>query len=279
MKLLIFGGTGLLGRAVRKKLPAAWEAFCPAHAEYDLCGEGAAERALLDYRPDAVLNCAAMTDVDRCERQPELAFSINAGAVRMLAAACEHAKVPFYHVGTDYVFDGSASSPIAETAAPHPINVYGKSKRAGELAALERGGCVMRVQWLYGHGKSAFVDRILRAPEDAPLPVVSDCFGIPTFADDAAQMLLALIAAGARGLFHGACLGCASWLDFAEEILTRTNLRRTLRPVPSEALNRAAKRPKYTVLDTAKLQKRCPLRPWQEALGDFLSQRGFAGRQ
>lgn len=267
-----------MGRAVRRALPGEWVAFCPSHKVCDLCEEGAAEIALSYYKPDAVLNCAAMTDVDRCEKQPHLAFAVNRDAVMLLAAACEKAGVPLYHIGTDYVFDGTATAPISEDAIPNPVNVYGQSKLEGERAVLEKGGCVLRVQWLYGHGKSAFVDRILNAKEDEPLPVVEDCFGIPTFANDVAHMLFALMGEGRLGLFHGACLGFASWLDFAKEILAQTGLRRSLCPVPSESLQRPAKRPKYTVLDTKKLQSLCSFRPWQEALRDFLAQRGIVNR-
>lgn len=272
MKLLLFGGSGLLGRAVRRKLPGEWTAFCPAHGEYDLCEADAATNALKAYRPDAVLNCAAFTDVDRCEREPQKAFLANFEAVARLSSACRSFGVPFYHIGTDYVFDGGAKAPIPEDAVPNPINEYGKSKLAGEEAALKDGGCVLRVQWLYGHGKSAFVDRVLNSAADSPIKVVDDCFGIPTFAEDVAGMLVHLIGSKERGLFHGACKGQASWLDFAEEIIAQTGIRRALCPVSSESLGRAAKRPKYTVLNTKKLEKRCSLRPWQQALGEFLKQ-------
>ena len=277
MKLLLFGGSGLLGRAVRQRLPGEWAAFCPPHGECDLCEEGAAQKALEQYQPDAVLNCAAMTNVDRCEKEPELAFFVNCKAVKRLSSACEKAGVPLYHIGTDYVFDGTADAPIPEDAAPNPVNVYGKSKLAGEQAVLTSGGCVLRVQWLYGHGKSAFVDRILNASEDDPVNVVEDCFGIPTFANDVADMLFALMHTGEKGLFHGACMGFASWLDFAREILAQTGVRRKLLPVPAESLKRPAMRPKYTVLDTGKLQKLCALRPWRKALADYLAQKNPAG--
>lgn len=277
MKLLLFGGSGLLGRAVQRKLPGEWTAFCPTHGEYDLCEADAAKNALKAYRPDAVLNCTAFTDVDRCEKEPKKAFWVNFEAVARLSSACRDFGVPFYHIGTDYVFDGGAKAPIPEEAEPNPINTYGRSKLAGEEAALKDGGGVLRVQWLYGYGKSAFVDRILNSSADSAIKVVNDCFGIPTLADDVAKMLVHLIGSEARGLFHGACKGQASWLDFAKEIMAQAGIQRELCPVSSESLGRAAKRPEYTVLNTQKLERIFPLRPWQEALGEFLGQAGRTG--
>ena len=271
MKVLLAGGNGLLGRAVQRKFPGEWSLFSPAHAEMDIGDAPSVRRCFERYRPEAFLNCAAMTDVDRCEREPATAFEANCAAVETLSGICSAYGVPLCHIGTDYVFDGTAAEPLTEEALPNPINAYGKSKLAGERAVLEGGGCVLRVQWLYGRGKAAFVDRILLSDSDFPIKVVNDCFGSPTYADDAADMLAYLIGSGASGLYHGACSGATSWFGFAGEILARTGLVRRLVPVSSDALLRDAKRPKYTALNTDKLQKACHVRSWQAALGDYLT--------
>lgn len=259
MEAIIVGGSGLLGGYVKAKLA---DAAAPSSRELDITEESSILWALEKYRPRWLINCAAATDVDRCEREPAYAYGLNAVAVKTLSDVCRKTGVRLLHVSTDYVFDGRSSAPLKETDPTGPINVYGRSKREGEEHALAAGGTVLRVQWLYGDKKCGFI-RLCR--EGKPFSAVTDCTGSPTYAKDAADMALHLMRTGQRGLFHGANSGSVSWYELARYLGAEPT------PVKQEKLGRPARRPLYTVLDTEKLQKTCQVRPWQEAMTEFLS--------
>ena len=235
--LLILGAGGLLGSelaALRK------EALCPSHEELDLTERGAA-----------------------------LAY-LNARAAAELAAACKACGAHLVHISTDYVFDGRARTPLKEDAPARPLNLYGRSKRLGERAVLRQGGCVLRLQWLYGAGRRGFVDWVEACAGRGEVRAVCDCFGAPTWAREGARMALALSAARAAGVVHGACEGMTSWMGFAREVLRQTGWQAKLRPALARELGRPAVRPAYTVFCLDRLRRFYAPRPWQAALRDFL---------
>ena len=268
--LLILGAGGLLGSelaALRK------EALRPAHEELDLTERGAALAYLKARRPAAVINCAAAAGVDRCEHEPEWAYLLNARAAAELAAACKACGAHLVHISTDYVFDGRARTPLKEEAPARPLNLYGRSKRLGERAVLRQGGCVLRLQWLYGAGRRGFVDWVEACAGRGEVRAVCDCFGAPTWAREGARMALALSAARAAGVVHGACEGMTSWMGFAREVLRQTGWQAELRPALARELGRPAVRPAYTVFCLDRLRRFYAPRPWQAALRDFLKER------
>lgn len=231
-------------------------------------------------RPHIVLHCAAFTDVDACERDPELAYKINRDGTSNVARAAEAIGASLMVTSSDYVFDGQSRVPYTENHEPRPVNVYGASKLAGEksaMAACQR--CfVVRTSWLYGVlGKNfpySIVNRAATAPE---ISVVDDQIGVPTFTRDLAEAILWIAENCLPGTYHVSNTGPTTWYDFARAVLDRCGWDSTrLNPVSSVAYREAFAsptiRPSYSVLDNAALRTvgYGPLRPWQDALTDFL---------
>ncbi len=287
-RLLITGAAGLLGtELVRSAGEAAWrgrvEAVGLPRAALDVTDPAAIAAALAAHQPHVVVNCAAYTRVDDAEREPELAMRLNSEAPGRLAAACAARGVRLVHLSTDYVFDGQKRAPYVETDLPAPLSIYGRSKLAGERAVAEvfgaadwpGGWLIVRTQWLYGRVGPAFVKAILsRAAQGAPLRVVDDQWGAPTWARDLAEALLALVDIEAGGIVHVANAGVATWFEVARVALEARGLagRVRLEPVPTAAFPRPAVRPAYSVLDCRRYTQLTgrTMRPWRAALEAFL---------
>jgi len=278
VKVLLIGGSGTLGKDLSPVLAARHEVFAPPHGAngLDLASADSVRRALDAVRPDAVVNAAALAEVDRCEREPELAFQLNADAVRWLAVACAERRATLVQVSTDYVFDGGKGSPYLESDRPRPIQVYGKSKLQGEVNALEAGGraLVVRTSWLFGvHGRN-FPNRVLQAArEGGEIKAVTDWFGSPTSTADLAVVLGALLEKGATGLLHAVSPGVLSRMQQAEEILALRPGNARLVPVESSSiLGLAARRPANTSLASERLAGLgIAFRPREEAVRDFVA--------
>ena len=246
-------------------------------AELDVREADAVKRALEAHRPDVVLNCAAFTAVDRCETERDEAERANALAPALLAQACRGGPL-LVHLSTDYVFDGTASTPVPEDAPTHPLSEYGRSKLRGEEAVRAAAGehLLVRTQWVFGAGAN-FVRTILRAAgQGGPLRVVEDQTGRPTWAASLARGIFAAVAAGARGTLHLANEGVASFFDFAREIASE-GARRGLcpavdvRPIPTSEMPRPATRPAYGVLGLARARSLGISPPhWRQALSEYL---------
>jgi len=292
--LLLAGASGQLGRELAELLEAGrcgpWTAparFAGARVvgvdvdTLDITDAGAVARALREIRPDAVINCAGMTDVDACETQRETAFRVNALGPMHLARACAENGAALLHMSTDYVFPGDAKVPYAEWDATGPRTVYGQSKLLGE--AYVRAHCprsfIVRTSWLYGRHGANFVKTIVKAArEKGELSVVDDQRGNPTNALDLAYHLLKILAGGAHGLYHVSGGGECTWYDFAREIVRLAGIPCALRPCATADYPRPAPRPAYSALD--RLALRCTvgdeMRDWREALASFFEEQSIS---
>lgn len=245
----------------------------------DLADEGAVAALLERDGPwAAVLHAAAYTAVDRAESEPELALRVNASACEVLARICARRGVDLVVVSTDFVFDGHARTPYATDAVPAPLSVYGRTKLAGERAALAAhpgGTAVVRTQWLYGPRGKHFPRTIVAlARERGSLRVVDDQVGSPTTTLELAPALWDVWRLGGRGVFHAACQGECSWHGFTAAILEELGLSSVrLEACTSAEFPRPAARPAYSVLDSARLARLRgrALAPWRTALRDYLA--------
>ena len=287
VQLLITGGRGQLGSEISDVLTLGAAEIgpipsCYADAEatfvdfddLDITDPGAVEAFFSVGSFDAVINCAAMTDVDACESDPESALRVNALGARnlALAAAAHGAKV--VHVSTDYVFSGTGSTPFTEWHLPAPRSAYGASKLLGERYVREScaRSFVVRTAWLYGHHGANFVKTIAKmAAERGELKVVDDQRGNPTNANDLAYHLLKILATDEYGIYHCTGLGECSWYEFACAIVEEFGVPCSVTSCTTEEFPRPAKRPAYSALDHLMLRATVgdEMRPWREALAAF----------
>ena len=251
--------------------------------DLDITDRRAVTSRLALLRPLLVVNAAAFTDVDGAESRPELARAVNATGCAHLAGACAARGAKLVHYSTDFVFDGAKQSPYAPSDATGPLSVYGQSKLDGELAIV-RSGCrhlILRTSWLFGAGGRNFVEAILaRALRGESLNVVDDQVGRPTMTTDLADATVRCLDAEADGVLHFANDGACSWHEFARDIVAQSGLANEVRAIRSDDLDRPAKRPTYSVLDTGEytsITGHHP-RPWRQALADYLAERGEARR-
>ncbi|MEZ6194470.1 MAG: dTDP-4-dehydrorhamnose reductase [Planctomycetota bacterium] len=292
MKVLVAGAAGMLGRKILEVFAGraecvptslAGEEDGPGFRTLDLRDERAIEDRLASERPDAVINCAAYTAVDRCEDEETLAFEINAEAPGRLAAACARRGVRFVHFSTDYVFDGRLGRAYAEDDAPSPESAYGRTKLEGERRVREAGGdwLIARIQWLYGEHGPNFAETMLRLAASQPrLRVVSDQFGSPTYTGDVARETLRLLEARQSGLFHVTNRGETSWHGFARAVLDRGGWSGTpIDAITTAEFPRPARRPAYSVLENRRLEATIgrTMRVWTEALDEYMERRRPAG--
>ncbi len=278
-RVLVTGAAGMLAADL---VPALAGAGCEVSArprsDLDITRPGEVARAFRDTRPEVVVNCAAFTKVDACESDPR-AFEVNAGGVEVLAAQCLLHSAQLVQLSTDFVFDGSKKAPYAEDDAPAPLSAYGRSKLAGEGAALRvPTGLVVRASWLFGRGGWNFVEAIRKQIEDGrrSLTVVDDQRGRPTATTDLAEALLALLELSAVGIYHFANRGEVSWFELAREIVALSGRPDVeVLPIASATLARPARRPAYSVLDTSKYEKVTgrSIRHFREPLSEYLSGR------
>lgn len=277
MKILVTGAAGLVGTALLRLPGKAHEVLGLDRARLDVTDRDAVLRTFREFSPEAVLHCAAATDVDRAERAPEEALAVNAAGSRAIAEGAREAGALLVYVSTDYVFDGEATSPYREDDPPRPLSSYGRSKLAGERAVSEicpESHLVVRTGWLYGPGKG-FVDwargRLSRGEE---LPLVSDQVGSPTSASELAGAMLSLVATGARGLYHFVNRGEASWLDLGRAVAEELGIAEPrIRAIPAASLNRPAPRPRYSALAVELYEEATgrTVSGWREALHQYLS--------
>jgi dTDP-4-dehydrorhamnose reductase len=279
MKILQFGGTGQVATAVQAAAGAGIEVVALSRADCDLEDLAAIRCAIQSTQCDLVLNTAAFTHVDPAESRPDEAFAVNATAPGVMAEACAARDLPFVHLSTDAVFDGLTDRAYVETDEARPLNVYGRSKLAGERAALAHPrAVVLRVSWVFSRYRRNYVSFMLRlAREREVLRVVADQFGTPTDGEALAAFLVATaprwVAASsddpAFGLFHFANAGETSRFDFAKAAIDRDPLTRALiEPTTQAAFAEPAPRPPRSPLDSAKLRAVFDFEPepWRAAV-------------
>jgi len=278
MRVLIFGATGMLGKALRR----VWtgdEIIGLGSADADIRVPEQVDAQVQRIRPDWIVLSAAYTDVDGCELNPQLATAVNTqGAVNVARAAGKSgAKLLF--VSTDYVFDGKNTQPYETDHPRNPINSYGESKAEAEKKILEilPKACIVRTSWLFGAGGKCFPDTILKLAATRPqIEVVNDQRGCPTYTGDLASTIVNLCRANAAGIIHCTNAGDCTWYEFAREILTHAGSSAKVLPTTSDKFVRPANRPQYSVLSSASLRKHgISMRPWPQTLPDYLRQRGL----
>lgn len=276
MHIMIMGGRGQLGRALQSVYAAqpARKVTIWNRPEHDLTDPAIAGQVAA-LKPDVVINCAAWTDVDGAEANPAAAFAANADGPRYLAEGCRQCGALLAHVSTNEVFAGEAGCFYAEDDLPHPGSVYARSKRAGEEAvcATLPAALIVRTAWLFGPGGSNFPSKIIAAADQrGALRVVSDEYGNPTYAPDAAAAIVQLIDRDARGIVHVINEGYTSRFAFAETVLAvagRCHI--PLTPIAQREWVRPAAAPLHAVLVNRRAaQMGVTLRPWQGAVVDFV---------
>jgi dTDP-4-dehydrorhamnose reductase len=286
MRVVIIGAGGRLGAALLREYREQFEVVGFNHAQLDL---GAPEQFAMTLDPiefHALINAAALTDVDYCEDHRAEALQLNAEAPRVLAEICRAKNAKFVQVSTDYVFDGEKRAPYTEDDPADPISVYGESKREGELRALAVNpqALVVRVSWVFGPDRPSFVDAILKkARNEEQVAAVADKFSTPTYTRDIAEMLRPVVAGvadpGYRGILHFASRGACSWQEYAQWALDcchEFGVPMKARRVGALSLgamkNFVARRPVHTVLATDKYERLTgkPPRDWHDAVAEYV---------
>jgi dTDP-4-dehydrorhamnose reductase len=288
MKILLIGALGQLGTDLKKVL-TAHEVIPVDKEEIDICSATAVDAMVDSLQPDVMLNCAAFNRVDEAEDTPEAAFAVNTFAIRNLAVAARLHDAALVHFSSDYVFDGPQRHPYIETDLPCPRSMYGISKLAGEamVQAIWPKHFLIRTCGLYGYTGSRdkgtnFVEAMLKpAREGKPVRVVDDQVCTPTSTMDLACAVSALIRTEKYGLYHITNTGSCSWCDFARAIFEEAGLNVEVLPVTSDYFRMKARRPAYSVLDNQRLRDEgfADLRPWREALRDYIRGRTASGLQ
>ena len=267
MKILVTGKNGQLGKSIHKIVTSNEK-----NSEFVFVGREAldlsSQDSIINYFNnnsfDIIINCAAYTAVDKAEKEVELANYINHLAISKIAEISNKKEIKLIHISTDYIFDGISDKAYLESDGPSPLNIYGKSKLAGELAvcmAMQKNAIIIRTSWLYSEYSNNFVDTILRkAQKFDELSVVSDQFSSPTNASDLAKVIIQIINHKkfrnhnqSTQIYHYSSYGVCSWFEFAREIVELANIDCQVNPIETKDYLTDAKRPKYSVLNTDKI--------------------------
>lgn len=282
MKVLVTGSNGQLGNELRKiseRYPGFKFLFTDV-PELDITNETSVNKLFNTYRPDAIINCAAYTAVDKAESQEGTVFLVNFKAVELLSKASASYGSLMIYISTDYVFDGETNYPYTETANPNPLSIYGKSKYAGEQAIqhFATKALIIRTSWLYSGFGNNFVKTIRRLTlERDTLNVVYDQIGTPTYARDLAETILKIlpimILKSGVQIFHYSNEGVASWYDFAKAIVEYSRIACIIKPIATKDYPQNALRPSYSVLDKSKIKETFPLEIpyWRDSLKECIT--------
>ncbi|MEE8483543.1 MAG: dTDP-4-dehydrorhamnose reductase [Nitrospinota bacterium] len=278
MKIAITGASGGLGSRflkVVKQLYPKWECVGLTHKDADLTQPGKVTMKLLDIKPGVILHTAAMTAVDLCETEKELARAVNVEGVRAVYDAAVKCGAKLVFISTDYVFDGTKEGAYAEDDKTNPINVYGATKLEGERIALRaEGSLVVRTSWLYGPVGKNFISTIYaHGRKGEELKVVNDQTGAPTYHADLATAVARLIKAEASGVINITNSGWCSWYDLAEAVFEEKKMDVKLTAVTSEKFKMAARRPANSRLDCGRYEKITgeKMRHWREAVNEYVA--------
>ena len=279
-RILVTGGNGQLGEAIRRAAEGSANSYTFATVdELNICNREDVEHYIIENNIDAIINCAAYTDVEGAEDNQDMAYAINSTAIAEMAEVCKRLNVKLIHISTDYVFGGDTMrrTPYTEGDATAPINVYGASKEQGEVAVVKHDGIVIRTSWLYAPWGKNFVLTMLRlGKERDEISVVNDQRGTPTSALGLARALVTIVESGAvetmNGIYHYTDGGDCTWYDFACEIMRGAGLACRVEPCTTAERNMRAARPAYSVLNTERIAaKGIEIAPWRERLREVIS--------
>jgi len=291
VKVAVTGANGQLGTDLCQALHN-FDVIPFTHADIEIADVVSVKEAMLKHKPAVIINTAAYVRVDDCEDEKDKAFSVNALGARNVAVVAQELGAKLVHISTDYVFGGEAepqTTPYTEFDTPVPLSIYGKSKLAGEN--LVRHFClrhfIVRASGLFGVAGSSgkggnFIETMLRlAKERDELRVVNDQAFSPTYTKDLATKIAQLIQTEYYGIFHITNRGACSWYEFTREILKLAGITTPVVPITSDQYPQKARRPRYSVLDNSHLRLlgMDDMRPWQEALKDYLVARGHVGQE
>lgn len=284
--ILVFGRNGQVGSELTRALRAIGDVTALGRAELDLTNPDAIRAIIRAAKPDVIVNAAAYTAVDKAESEPELAMQINAVAPGVMAEEALRLGALLVHYSTDYVFDGAKPAAYTESDIPNPLNVYGRTKLAGEQAIQATGAAhyILRTSWVYAAKGANFLNTILRLARERPeLRIVNDQTGAPTWARAIADLTARLLAAGIRskepsyGLYHLTASGAVTWFGFAQAILAEAQqtlglVPPRLIPITTTEYPLPARRPANSRLDTTKLTATFGIKPapWQEMLAQCM---------
>ena len=276
MKVLILGGTGLLGKALVREWHGD-DVLAMGSRDVDIRDAPKVREIVAESRPDWIVLAAAYTDVDGCESHPDLAFAVNRDGAGNVALAAKQVRAKIIFLSSDYVFDGKKTTPYEIDDQRNPQGVYGKSKAQAEVKLLDTLSdcCIARTSWVFGPGGKCFPDTILRLATNRPaLDVVDDQRGCPTYTVDLARAIMQLCRQNASGIVHVTNAGDCTWFEFAREIIAGSGLGTEVRPVSSQQMARPAPRPAYSVLSATSLYRYSIEMPgWKDALKRYLEER------
>lgn len=278
MRILVTGASGQLGYDVERELERRGiEHLGTSSRELDITDREAVERLMAAYRPDAAIHCAAYTKVDLAEDEPERCWAVNADGTRNMAAACRKTGAKLLYISTDYVFPGTGERSYETGDPTGPVNTYGRSKLAGELAvqSLLEKYFIVRISWVFGKNGNNFVKTMLRLAETrTELTVVCDQIGSPTYTADLAPLLCDMVQTERYGIYHATNEGTCAWSEFAEAIFELAGRQVVVHPIPTSAYPTRAARPL-----NSRMSKEClhsngfqELPEWKNALARYLKE-------
>lgn len=276
MKVLVTGSNGQLGYDVVQELQKRnIDCYGATRQDFDFTDFNAAESFIVNYLPDVVIHCGAYTAVDKAEDEPEQCFLVNATGTENIAKICKAINAKMIYISTDYVFDGEKDTPYEVDDKPNPINVYGKSKLAGEQSVqrLLEKYFIVRISWVFGEHGNNFVKVMLRlGKERKEISVVADQVGSPTYTKALAVLLCDMVQTDKYGIYHATNEGYCSWAEFAEEIFKAAAMDVKVKHITSAEYPTKAKRPKNSRLSKRKLSKNnfFLLYDWSFAISRYL---------
>ena len=278
--ILVTGSTGQLGSDVVKELlKRGYSTLSPNRSELNLCSEDNIRNYILNSNCEAIVHCAAYTQVDKAEDEKDLCIKINATATKHIVKCAKILDIPMIYISTDYVFDGTKDGEYTENDETNPINIYGESKLAGEKYVQEilDKYYIVRTSWVFNINGKNFIETMLRLSKaNNQLSIVNDQIGSPTYTKDLSRLLVDMLETSKYGLYHATNEGYCSWYEFANTIFKLANINIDIRAINSNEYASRAKRPMNSKLSKDKLIEYGfkPLPHWEDALKDYLIRRG-----
>lgn len=277
--ILVTGSTGQLGSDVVKELlKRGYSTLSPNRSEFNLCSEDSIRNYILNSNCEAIVHCAAYTQVDKAEDEKDLCIKINATATKHIVKCAKILDIPMIYISTDYVFDGTKDGEYTENDETNPINIYGESKLAGEKYVQEilDKYYIVRTSWVFNINGKNFIETMLHLSKaNNQLSIVNDQIGSPTYTKDLSRLLVDMLETSKYGLYHATNEGYCSWYEFANTIFKLANINIDIKAINSNEYASRAKRPLNSKLSKDKLIEYGfkPLPHWEDALKDYLIRR------